>query len=226
LTLALPGAIVQIENGNYPVSAAIDRIAGGTLPINARVSAWPAGEMIMTKYAALLRGIEPLNPNMRNEKLRGVFESLGFQHVQTVISSGNVLFETGSKNVKALEAAIEKALPLKLGFTSTTIIRSREQLQELADKNPFQGLEDTPKSRLNVTFLKNPPHTKLKFPYRAGDKTYEVLGMYGGAICSVVDLTGAKTPDLMSWLEKQFGKDITTRTWKTVGRILKKLNES
>jgi hypothetical protein len=29
LTLALPGAIVQIENGNYPVLAAIDRIAGG-----------------------------------------------------------------------------------------------------------------------------------------------------------------------------------------------------
>lgn len=180
----------------------------------------------MTKYAALLRGIGPLNPNMRNEKLRGVFESLGFQNVQTVISSGNVLFETGSKNVKALEAAIEKALPARLGFTSTTIIRSREQLQELADKNPFQGLEVTPKSRLNVTFLKNPPHAKLKFPYRARDKTYEVPGMYGGAICSVVDLTGAKTPDLMSWLEKQFGKDITTRTWKTVGRILKKLNES
>ena len=88
----------------------------------------------MTKYAALLRGIGPLNPNMRNEKLRGVFESLGFQNVQTVVSSGSVLFETGSKNVKALEAAIKKALPLELGFTITTIIRSREQLQELADK--------------------------------------------------------------------------------------------
>jgi hypothetical protein len=27
----------------------------------------------------------------------------------------------------------------------------------------------------------------------------------------------------MAWLEKQFGKDITTRTWKTVGRIVKRL---
>jgi hypothetical protein len=48
--------------------------------------------------------------------------------------------------------------------------------------------------------------------------------MYGGAICSVIDLTGSKTPDLMVWLEKQFGKQITTRTWKTVGRILRKLD--
>lgn len=65
----------------------------------------------MNKYAALLRGIGPSNPNMRNEKLRGVFENLGFQNVQTVISSGNVLFETRSNNIKELEAIIEKALP-------------------------------------------------------------------------------------------------------------------
>jgi uncharacterized protein (DUF1697 family) len=154
----------------------------------------------MTKYVALLRGIGPLNPNLRNEKLRGVFENLGFTNVQTVMSSGNVLFDTNSKDMKALEAAIEKALPAQLGFTSTTIIRSREQLQKLVDKNPFRGLEDAPKSRLNVTFLKNPPKAKLKFPYRPENNTYELLDLYDRAICSVIDLTGAKTPDLMSWL--------------------------
>jgi hypothetical protein len=42
----------------------------------------------------------------------------------------------------------------------------------------------------------------------------------------VIDLTSAKTPDLMRWLEKEFGKEITTRTYKTVQRILKKLDES
>jgi uncharacterized protein (DUF1697 family) len=178
------------------------------------------------KYVALLRGIAPLNPNMKNEKLRGVFESLGFQNVQTVISSGNVLFETDSKNVQALEATIEKALPAQLGFKSTTIIRSRKQIQALVDKNPFEGFADAKASYLNVTFLKTPPDTKLTFPYRPDNKPYELLGLYDGAICSVIDLTTTTTPDLMTWFEKQFGKGITTRTWKTVGRILKKLNDS
>jgi uncharacterized protein (DUF1697 family) len=178
------------------------------------------------KYVALLRGIAPMNPNMRNDKLRGVFESLGYQNVQTVISSGNVLFETGSKDARALEAAIEKVLPTQLGFTSTAIIRSREQIQELVGKDPFKGLADTQASSLNVTFLKTLPDTKLTFPYRPENKPYQLLGFYDGAICSVVDLTSAKTPDLMTWLEKQFGKEITTRTWKTVGRILKKFNTS
>jgi len=43
-------------------------------------------------------------------------------------------------------------------------------------------------------------------------------------ICSVIDLTSAKTPDLMVWLEKKLGKEITTRTWKTVERILKAMS--
>ena len=57
----------------------------------------------MIKYVALLRGIGPGNPNMRNDKLRSVFEKLGFSNVKTVISSGNVLFESLLKNVNEIE---------------------------------------------------------------------------------------------------------------------------
>src|SRR5512146_620316 len=146
---------------------------------------------VMTKYAAMLRGISPLNPNMRNEKLRGVFENLGFTNVQTVISSGNVLFEASSRDIPALEAAIEKALPAQLGFASTTIVYSREDLQELVDQDPFKGMVDAPTSRLNVTFVKNPPQVRWEFPYRPEKKTYEILGLYGRAVCSTVDLSGA-----------------------------------
>ena len=32
-----------------------------------------------------------------------------------------------------------------------------------------------------------------------------------------------KTPDFMLWLEKTYGRDITTRTWLTVQRIVTKL---
>jgi uncharacterized protein (DUF1697 family) len=178
----------------------------------------------MTKYVALLRGIAPTNPNMRNDKLRGVFENLGFENVKTVISSGNVIFESPSRSAKRLEETIETALPEHLGFTSTTIIRSQRQIEKLVDKNPFQGMEHSQKSSLNVTFLKKKRRTEIKFPHKIEDRDYELLGMYNGAICSVIDLTSAKTPDLMVWLEKKFGKEITTRTWKTVERILKAMS--
>jgi uncharacterized protein (DUF1697 family) len=174
----------------------------------------------MAKYVALLRGIAPTNPNMRNDKLRGVFEKLGFENVKTVISSGNVIFESPSRSRRKLEESIEKALPEELGFRSTTIIRSQRQIQKLVDKNPFQGMGHSQASSLNITFLKKNRRTDIKFPHKIDNRDYELLGMYDGAICSVIDLTSSKTPDLMVWLEKKLGKEITTRTWKTVERIL------
>jgi uncharacterized protein (DUF1697 family) len=181
------------------------------------------------QYVALLRGITPMNPNMRNEKLRGVFEGLAFRNVRTVIASGNVLFEPPdgvSEDVDVLEATIEQALMEQLGFSSTTIIRSRQQLRRLTDEDPFKGVEHSARSSLNVTFLKREPETDLAFPYRVEGRDYALVALYEGAVCSVTDLTRAGTPDLMAWLEKRFGKEITTRTWATVQRILKRLEEA
>ena len=175
----------------------------------------------MTRYVALLRGIAPTNPNMHNDKLRGVFENLGFENVKTVISSGNVIFDTPFRSVKKLEQTIEAAFPEQLGFTSTTILRSQGQIQKLVDRNPFKGMEHSQKSSLNVTFLKKKRRSDIEFPHTIDNREYEILGMVDGAVCSVIDLTGSRTPDLMLRLEKQFGKEITTRTWKTVERIIK-----
>jgi uncharacterized protein (DUF1697 family) len=176
------------------------------------------------RYVALLRGIGPLNPNMRNDKLRGVFESLGFGDVQTVISSGNVVFDADSRDVRALETRIEDAWPEQLGFHSTTIIRTREQMQELAAMNPFGDRADTPATSLQVTFLKREPDVALDVPYTPKTGDYTIVAVRDRVICSVVDLTVSRTPDLMRLLEKMLGKEITTRTWKTVHRILHKVS--
>ena len=180
----------------------------------------------MKSYVALLRGIGPGNPNMRNDKLRRVFEELGFNNVRTVISSGNVVFDSSSSAMRAMEAEVEAALPMRLGFSSTTIIRSRQQIKALVDRDPFGRLEHSGKTNLNVTFLKKKPRTGLTFPYRPKDRAYTLLGLYDRDICSVIDLTSSKTPDLMLWLEREFGKEITTRTYRTVDRILRKLNQA
>lgn len=180
----------------------------------------------MTHYVALIRGIGPSNPNMRNNKLKEVFEDLGFQNVRTVLSSGNVLFESQSSNIEEIEIAIEQALPQKLNFNSATIVRSRDELQCLVNSEPFNGMSDTSQCKLNVTFLKNEPEHTLEFPYNSENKSFTILGIQDNAICSIVDLKKTRTPDLMRWIEKESGKNVTTRTWRTVNRILRKLNEA
>lgn len=158
----------------------------------------------MTTYAALLRGIMPSNPNMSNEKLRGVFKDLGFSNVQSVISSGNIIFEARAKNIPTLEDRIEKELLKVLGIKSPAFIRSKEELEKMIKKNPFKNASHNPKTYLIVSFLKKKP----------------------GEIFNTVDLTKEKTPDFMKDIENKYSKAVTTRTWKTVERIVKKMNAS
>jgi uncharacterized protein (DUF1697 family) len=156
----------------------------------------------MPTYVALLRGVMPTNPNVKSEKLKRAFASLGFQHVETVLASGNVVFGSSSKSVAALEAKIEKALQDRLEFKTTAIVRGREELERLVKRNPFKGVKEDGKANyLICTFFKD------------GSKER----------CTVVDRTKENTPGFMRELEKEHGKAITTRTWKTIGRILKKM---
>lgn len=157
--------------------------------------------LTMGKFVALLRGISPLTPNVRNEKLRNAFIGMGFKNVQTVSSSGNIIFHSSIRSGRALEMKIEKTLRQKLGFKNTTVLRSETQFKKLVERNPFHGKKDTPSSRLNITFLKG-----------------------GGEVPSIINTVSPRQPfELISQLENEHGKEITTRTWKTVIGIIKKL---
>lgn len=138
---------------------------------------------------------------------------MGLKNVKTVIASGNVVFDSPLK-AAALETKIEKALPKLLGFKSTTIIRSKRELEALQKKNPFKKADA--KLYHIVTFLKK--KTNAKFPSKGGG--YKVHATYPREICCAVNINAAKTPDIIRLAEIYFGKEITTRTWKTVGRIV------
>ena len=173
-------------------------------------------------HVALLRGIAPADPATRNDRLRGAFTALGFSDVRTVISSGNVVFGVeGHPDVAEVEAHIEQGLAEHVGRPIRTIVRSRERLQALVDLDPFAGVPEEPGTVLNVTFLKHAPAVDLDYPHRPEGKSYTLLALHDLAICSVVPSAGPGTSDVMTWMERRLGKQITTRTYRTVGRILK-----
>ncbi|MGY0500915.1 DUF1697 domain-containing protein [Nocardia sp. FBN12] len=177
----------------------------------------------MESYAALLRGIMPTNPNMRNEKLRGVFEGLGFEKVVSVLSSGNVVFRTADDPAD-LEERIQQALNAELGIPGGTIIRSHPELRALLDRDPFAGLPHERGSYLTVTFFKAKMREADTEAF-ADDSLTRVIGYdrEARAFLTVNDNSVGKTPDFMARLEKTYGKDITTRTWLTVQRVVKKM---
>lgn len=177
----------------------------------------------MATYVALIRGIGPGDPQKTNKKLCGVLETLGFSNVRSVISSGNVIFESDESDIRKLESKIEAAWPALLGFRATTIVKSQAQLQKLLDADPFNGTPHAEGSYLLVTFFRRPAKPGFSLPFQPPGKPYKIIGYADDTLFSVTDNSVIKTSDLMTWLERQFGKDITSRTPLTVQRILKKM---
>lgn len=171
---------------------------------------------IFMQYIAFLRGINSgKNPTTKMEVLRGAFEKMGFESVRTVIASGNVIFSSHNLNKKDLIEKIEKELPEKIGFQSDVNLLSIDELELLIKSDPFKDIKETKDARLFVTFVKHPPES-----HNVKDGMgYKLLGFFQNALCFVIDLTDVRTPDIMSILDKEFGRQITTRSWKTVERI-------
>ena len=180
----------------------------------------------MVRYAAFLRGIAPLNPNMKNARLREVFERAGFTNVQTVISSGNVLFQSEATAPAELETLIERMIPEQLGFTSATFILSQHDLSEAAENHPFTGMEAAKTSDLFVAFVRHPIPAARAFRFPAGEQGDGILSVHQRALFCRLDPTDTRaTGQFMRWLEKEFSREVTTRTWRTVQRVLKRLEE-
>lgn len=170
------------------------------------------------RYVSFLRAINSgQNPSQKMESLRKIFEDIGLKNVKTVIASGNVVFESGVKDRKMLEIKIENALQKATGIFTPTITFTQEEIKQLVDLNPFKNVKGSIKTKPNVTFLKGKAAQNMKLP--ANGKGYKILKIFDRAICYVIDLSAAKTPDVMRLLEKEFGKNITTRTWNTVTKI-------
>jgi uncharacterized protein (DUF1697 family) len=171
----------------------------------------------MTRYVAFLRGINSgRNPAQGMDHLRRIFEDLGFQDVRTVIASGNVLFETGAADRRALEERVEKAVLERTGIETVAIVRTREEIATLIEHRPFRNVTITPATKPYATFLKDPPARPAELP---GGRGYAVLEIQSDVVLSVVDLSAVRTPDLMRDLESAFGKNLTTRSWGTVLKV-------
>ena len=145
---------------------------------------------------------------------------LGCENVKTVLNSGNFVFTTHEKNIQDLENTMEEFLSRSFGFPIPVILKQQWEIAELIDKNPFETIPIHKDIRLYATFLKNTPEIELALPYISKDKTYKIVSIQNKTILSVLDLSTTTTPKGMDDLEKLFGKNITTRNWNTIQKIV------
>lgn len=172
----------------------------------------------MKRYAAMLRGVSPMNAKMAD--LKRAFELGGFSDVKTLLSSGNLVFSAKAASNAALQKQAEAAMQEHLGRTFTTFVRPIEALRAIVEAEPYAAVRLEPGEKRVVTFLlkkpASPPQLDLPIVFQAA----RIVAVSGSEVfCAYVP--GPRGPVFMTLIERTFGKDVTTRTWDTVAKLIK-----
>ena len=166
----------------------------------------------MPRYVAFLRGVSPMNLKMAD--LKSCLEAAGLRNVRTLLSSGNVAFDTArAATDAALEKKCEAAMQSSLGRSFYTIVRPQAELAALVDSDPFAKHDVPADAKRVVTFMREAPPKKVKLPMSLDGAT--CIALEGRELLSAYTRSESG-PVFMALIEKNFGKDLTTRTWDTV----------
>ena len=179
----------------------------------------------MTNYVALIRGVAPSIENRNNAAILRALSTLDLEGLCSLLSSGNYLFSSNLRSTGKLEALISDTLSRELGADLLTIVRSQQQIQTLVDNNPLAQVPHGAGSYQLVTFFKRPVELGFKLPYHPEGKFFDLVGSVEGTLFTVSDNTSGQTVDTMAWLERQYTKELTSRTPPTLQKILKKLQQ-
>jgi uncharacterized protein (DUF1697 family) len=173
----------------------------------------------MPTYVALLRGINLGSHNkVPMPALRTLVEGLGYDEVATYIQSGNVILTTKDSASK-VEGALHNAIKKKFGFDVAVVVRTRPQLKQIVDGNPFaKKAKDV--GHLHVVFLAAKPKADKVKALTNGDWGDDEVAVKGAeAYLHLPNGYGrAKLNNML--VEKKLGVTGTARNWRTTVKLL------
>jgi uncharacterized protein (DUF1697 family) len=179
----------------------------------------------MTKYIALLRAINVGGHTIKMDVLREIFEALGFSSVETFIASGNVIFETRSKDVPALEKLIEQRLKDELGYEIATFLRTDSELANISKYKPFKQSELDKAGALNVAFLHEAPNNTAKRALMAYKSNIDDFHLHGCEIYWLCLKKQSESKFSNAMLEKALGMKSTLRGFNTIQKMAEKYSK-
>ncbi|SHF98352.1 DUF1697 domain-containing protein [Ornithinibacillus halophilus] len=164
-------------------------------------------------YVALLRGINLGKKNkVEMKRLRSLFEEMGFQHVQTYIQTGNVIFE----ELICEEEQIETQLKETFGFDIPVTIRSKEDLEKIQQHSLFTN------DNVYALFLKNRlSNEQLELLQHSVSDEFDLIDQKN----IIIHLSNSfhQTKYNNAFFERKLKTHSTVRNRNTVNKILGKM---
>jgi uncharacterized protein (DUF1697 family) len=173
----------------------------------------------VTRYAALLRGVNVGGVNLKMADVAKAFTDAGFSDVKTILASGNVLLTSRSGVAKVRKTA-ETALRDGFGYDAWVLAYDLDVVRAISEAFPFEREVEGIQSY--VTFVTDPDvlDELAELGTAAGDD--EKIARGKGVVywqvpkMSTLDSTIGKTMG-----KKRYKSSTTTRNLRTVEKLLK-----
>ncbi len=176
----------------------------------------------MSRYVAFFGSINVGGNRVSMTDLRGAFAREGFENVETVIASGNVLFDFEERPSDGLEDMLAHLMRDRFDIKSFAAVRSVEELRAAIEDNPF--VADGEENRVHTLFLAGQP-TPAQFDRLLADhagRGSERIALGDRAL--YVDFADGVADSKLTnaFLEKRLGCRGTARNIRSLRRILAK----
>jgi uncharacterized protein (DUF1697 family) len=173
----------------------------------------------MPRQIALLRGI-----NLGSHKrvgmgpLRELLARLGYGDVRTYLQSGNVVL-TSPASPERLQRELEQQIAEELGLETRVLVRTRDELADVIERDPLAGVADDPK-RYQVSFLSAEPDAEVVRELGRVDVAPERFVVSGREIYTwhPDGIQRSKLNKVLS--DRSLGVVATARNWNTVTKLL------
>jgi uncharacterized protein (DUF1697 family) len=173
----------------------------------------------MASLFAFLRAINVGGHTVTMAKLRGIFEDLGFDDVETFIASGNVIFSSPSKSIAALERKIEDRLQDSLGYQVVTFIRTAPEVVAIASYRPFPEVQIRSAGASCVGFMAQPLDAAARRSLAALKSEIDDFQVNDREVYWLCKLKQSESKFSNAVFERTTGVRVTFRGANTVARL-------
>jgi uncharacterized protein (DUF1697 family) len=173
----------------------------------------------MTRYAALLRGVNVGGVNIKMADVATAFTDAGFTDVKTILASGNVLL-TSRSGVAKVRATAEAALRDAFGYDAWVLAYALDTVQAISEAFPFE--REVEGHHSYVTFVTDPDVLDELAGLAADAGSDEKIERGKGVVYWQVSRTGTLDSTIGKTMgKKRYKSSTTTRNLRTVEKLLK-----
>lgn len=174
----------------------------------------------MATYIALLRAVNLGSHNkVSMTDLKALLSDVGMKNPQSVVQSGNLVFESTARPTAALEKLLETSAAKQLGLDTPFYVRTAAEWQQVIADNPFPKEAKLDPGHTVLMALRDAPTPAAVKALQDAIKGREVVKAKGRHAYFVYP-DGIGTSKLtIKMIEKHLGTTGTARNWNTVLKL-------